>query len=484
MSVDKKTALQFQTKLRTGITNRTRRYDTGYGPVPDLVLTPLAGVLEDQNNSQLRPVSLRLSLSNPDEFSEEDLDEQAFNEGLIRPAGSQATATLTFSRATPFGAGESGIVQRGFPVGTSADEATGQGVTFITTEAKDKTSAVAVLDPDTNQTVYQLRVAAIALINGDTGKVGPDRVNRPLRPLVGYDSVTNEAAAQEGRNRYSNADLIELMLLAVSSRQLAVAGGSEFHIRDNFDSVEDVLEVYGSNPLLTRAATDAGAVDAFVLGENLVSVTETVTFLGLGQKLALSTPPVVRVDSVTRVSDSEVFEEDSDYALSLDTSGVSGSTRAVDGIKFLATAAATPSLAAGDQIEITYVYNQLIRDLQADETDPEVKVQGRDLLYRMGETVEIFLSATLTAKSGFVFSTIQTLVQTVVIDYINALGLGAKIEASDIQGQVRLLSGVDNFVITKMVREATDTGTTDFTLDGNEAPELLTTNLVISNGGS
>lgn len=478
MPIDRISSAQFNDKLRSALLSRTTSYDTAFGPIPDVVLTPVATVLEDQNNNRLRRVSLLLSLMNSTEFTEADLDATVFNEDILRPLGSFASVLLTFTRRRPFASTESGLIPRGFPIGTSTDEATGQAVTFVTTETKDKTFAVAVLDTTTNQTVYQLQISAICLVIGSAGKVGPDRVNRPLRPLVGWDSVTNSEGAQEGRDLYTNDELIELYLLAVSSRQLSVPTGSEFHIRDTFPSVQDVHEVFGTDPLLTRAATDAGAVDAFVVGDDIQTRTDQVTFLGIGQRLVVTTPPVVRVDTISRVGDGHIFVEGTDYVVSLDTTGVSGSVRAKDGIVFLPTASPQPTV--GDLMNITYAYNQLIRDIQADTNDPEVMVNGRDELIRLGTRVDIFLVAGLTTLSGFVFSDIQLAAQTAITSYINTLGLGKPVDFFQIDSVVGKISGVDNFVITRLTRNALGSGAADVAIAGNEYAQIDVVNLTIS----
>lgn len=480
MPVDRRTSDQFQGDLRTALLGRTTKFDTAYGPVKDVVIQPLSSVLEDQNNNRLRPVSLLISLQNENEFSEDDLDGLVFNEDITRPEGSNASVILTFSRTRAFTSGESGLVPRGLPIGTDSDESTGQSVTFVTTETKDKASALAVLDTTTNRIVYQLRVPAICLITGAAGKVGPNRVNRPLRPMLGWESVTNEESAQEGRDRYSQSELIELYLLAVNSRQLSVPTGTEFYVRDNFPGVQDIHTVFGTDPLLTRAATDAGAVDAFVIGDDLFSTTDQLPFLGIGQKIVLSTPPVVRVDTVKRVSDNHVYLEGTDYRVTLDTTGKSGSTRALDGIRFLSTVDPAFAPANGAVISISYAYNQLVRDLQADSTDPEVRVLGRDLLFRLGTPVDIFLSAQLKALSGFVFSDIHDAVTNVILAFIGTLGLGDPVEAFDIENVVGGISGVDNFILTRLTRSSTAEEVADVLMNGNEKALLSTTNFLLS----
>ena len=480
MTVERKSAQEFQAEIRQGILDSTSEHETAFGPLADVVTVPMAGVLEEFNNYRLRPVSLLASLDNADEISEDDLNAIAFNEEIIRPDGSYATAALTLQRDTQFSAESSGLVSRGTPIGTAVDQSSGQVVTFVTTESVDKTTAVAVIDTDLDQTVYRTTVGAVCLVAGPQGKVGTRRISRPLRSLNGWDRVFNELPAQLGHDRMTNEELVELTRLAVSSRQLGTATGSEFSTRDNFVGVEDIREVFGTDPLLTRASTDAGAVDVYIKGQNLVSKTDQVTYLGVGQKYIVTTPPVVSISTVTRVSTGVIYLEGVDYEVSLDTSGVASSTRARDGIRFLPTATSTlPS--NGDAVAITYQYNQLIRDLQANESDREVQVRGQDKLHRMGTEVVLYVSAVLTVRSGFTFNRIRTLVIQALIDAVEELGLARDdVEASDIQKTVRRLSGVDNFVITKLARTASSTGTADIVLARNEYPTLTTDNIAIS----
>lgn len=478
MPIDRITSSQFATNIRNALLRRTRRYDTAYGPIPDVVISPVSSVLEDQNNNRLRRVSLLLSLQNPEEFEEDDLDQLVFNEGIIRPEGSQATTTLTFRRSTPFSVSESGQIPRGTPVATAVDEASGQPITFITTEARSKANALAVLDPDTNLTVYEVNVPAVALVTGSDARVGPGQVTRPLRPLAHYDSVTNKQATQGGLDRYSNEELIELYLLAIASRQLSVPESAEFHARQQIPAAEDIHEVFGTDPLLERAATDAGAVDAYVVGDELVSTTENIVFLGTGQKMIVGLPPVVSIDSVVRTVGGDVFAEGDDYEVALDTSGVSGSVRAKDGIRFISGAA--PALTIGEFVTVTYTYNNLIRRLQNYNEDREVKSSGSDKLYRLSERVDIFLAANLTVYANFTVEDIQDAVETAITDYINALKGGDNVEASDLQQVVRRLSGVDNFVVTRLTRDPTGIEAADVVINGNEHARIDEANLIIT----
>jgi uncharacterized phage protein gp47/JayE len=475
--IPKITATQFESNIRNGITSRTTTHDTAVGPIPEVVIKPAAQVFERQND-RIRTVSLIISLSDEVVFSDEfeaDLDAYVFNEGLLRALGSRATAIAVFSRAAAPTADI--VVQRGFPIGTEPDEATGRTITFITSESRTLSFATASGFFNIQSQRYELSVPVIAIVEGSVGRVGASRINRPLRPLVGFDSVTNPAAAVGGRDRESNADLIERYLLAIQGRQLGTPFGIERFARDEFPDVEDLLAVFGDNVLLTRDSEDAGAVDAYIVGDQALDITDNVEFFGIGVLLPLSTPPLISVSAVS--SGASTYIKDQDYEEVFDETGNAGSVRAVDGIQFLA-GGPTALPAAGDVVTSTYTQNQLIRNLQTRFEQDDAFVFGRDLLFKLGVLVNVVIDADLTVETGFNASGIQASVETVVQDFINALELGEDVERSDIQGVVRQISGVDNFVFTRITRSTVASGVADIPIGDNEYARIAVADLTIT----
>lgn len=475
MPIDRITAAQFESQLRTAITDRTNTHDTAYGPVKDIVIAAPAQVFESQND-RIRQVSLLLSLVNSDEFTDDDLDDFVFNEGLVRIEGSRATGVLVFSMATA--PTIDAVVPRGFPVASQPDATSGSAITFVATEARTLPSATASSYFNLLTGRYELEVPVEALVEGSTGLIGAGRITRPLQPLGLFSAVTNTAATQGGRDRETNEELIERYLLAILGRELATSTGVERYARDNFPDVEDVLTVYGGNELLTRAAEEAGAVDAYIIGGAAAAQTDNLTFLGVGQLHALSIAPLVQVNTVTRASPAATYVEGTDYEVVFDDSGNEGSQRATDGIRFLVTSPTPPT--PGQTITITYTYNNLIRSLQAGFELDDTFVHGRDLLFKQAEQVDIILEASLRVTAGFNTSAVQTLVETAVLDFINALELGDDVELSDLQGVVRRITGVDNFIITRLVDDDTESGTVDLPIADYQYARLDALNLTIT----
>lgn len=475
MPVEKITAAQFRDQLRAGITSRTESHDVGFGPIRDIVIDPVAAVLEQQND-RVRAVSLLISLQDPANLSDVDVDGIVFNEGLRRSLGARAVTTLTFSTPTVDPTGPDLVVQRGFPVATTPDTNTGETVTFTTTEARTLSAAQRASFFNIVTQRYELQVPARATAQGAVGRVGRGRVRRPLRPLVGFDAVTNLAASEGGLDRETNAELVNRYLLAILGRDLTTPAGVEFFTRNNFPEVEDVLVVFGDDPLLTRAGDDAGAVDAYIVGDQLVARTENLEFLGLGQLLQVSFPPLAIVTQVS--SGATTYAEGVDYEVVRDTGGNRGSTRAVEGVRFLASSASPPAL--GDTVTVNYTQNNLIRTLQVTSTQRTNETLGRDLLYKEGVRVDIILEAQLRVAAGFSTVTVPNAVSTAIQSFINNLGLGADVENSDLQGEVRRISGVDNFIITRLSRNPAVIDTADIVIGGNEFARISTADLVLT----
>lgn len=476
MPIEKVSAAQYADQLSAGINDRAPDIDTAFGPVPDACIYPQADVLEAQND-RARKLSLLLALSNADEFTgfEADLEGIASNEGMTRSSGAPSSAVETFWRtAAPT---VDAVVQRGFPLGTQTDESTGTTVTYVTSEAATLPVASAASYFNLVTQRYELNVPVISVVSGSATRVGANRIVRPLRPLGAFTGVTNLSASAGGRDRETNAELIDRYLLGVVGRQLGAPAGIDRLARALYPDAQSMNTVYGTDPLLVRGASDGGAVDVWVKGDALLQTSENIDYLGLGQLLQVSMPPLVSVVSVQ--SGVNTYIEDVDYELVEDTSGVGRSTREAAGIRFLATAT-TPLPSVGDPVTVTYVYNNLIRALQSAFEDAEVLELGRDLLFRRGVDAPIIHTAQLRVSSGFTTTTIQQAVIDAVYDYINGLTLGADLEASDIQGVVRALTGVDNYIITRNTRSTVLTGVGDVLIDGNEYTSITSANLGIT----
>ena len=74
MPISRKTAAELAVDITNAIQGRNSDYDTRIGPVPDLVINPMAAVLELQHE-RIRSVQQLLSLEDDGSFTSQDVDE-------------------------------------------------------------------------------------------------------------------------------------------------------------------------------------------------------------------------------------------------------------------------------------------------------------------------------------------------------------------------------------------------------------------------
>lgn len=467
MPVPKITADQFSTSLNTSIQDRNRSHDTEIGPIPDIVVEPISFVLENQNN-RIRDVSRLVLLDSVGEFADEDVNNFVFNEFILRNRGGKSSVTLIFSRATIPQTDQT--VQQNFPVATDPDESTGETVVFVTTESKtlQAASAASFFNIETGR--YELEVTARATVTGKIGEVGPGRINRPLRPLAGFDIVENRNRSSSVTGRETNTELLERYRISIIATQIATRSGIRSYIKRNFPDAGDILVVNSGDPLITRAGTDSGAVDIFITGSQTVTRQDSAEFVGVNQLIVLENQPATEIVNISG------FTLNTDYEFVKDTSGVSDSVRAQDAIRFL-PGGSSPTI--GNTINIEYLQNTLISDIQSSLEDADSDAGGQDPLARLGTQVDTTLSAQLIVLPGFSFTSIRSSVIDTIVEFINSFGLDDDVERSDIQSVVRQISSVDNFIFNILDRVG-GTGNSDIIIDKNEFARIESGNITIT----
>lgn len=469
MPIQRKTSADYANDLANSITSRNTEYDTQVGPIPDLVINPLAGVLELQNE-RTRAVQSLLSLINNGSWQDADLNNFVYNELMLRSSGSRATTTLVFARSTPPTVDTT--VKTNFPVSTLADEQTATSFTFITLADATMVAANApsYFNPSTQK--YELHVPAMSIASNSLTNVGPNRIIKPLRPLSGFETVTNPDAAINGADTESNTQLIERYFLSLMGSSPAVVRGITKTLRALYSNVLDSNIVYGNNVLNTRAAADAGATDVYFIGSIPSAKTENFTFPGANQVIPFTYQPVINITNISG------YVQGTDYILVRDTSGYAGSVRGSDGVKWLTTATTTP--AVGAVITVSYTYNVLNTTLQNEFTAEQNQVIARDILYKSATQVDTTLSANIKILAGYNQTTILGLISTAILNLFSNYKLGMNVEGSDIQAVVRSFTSVDNFVITNLSRVGAAVSITDMVIGANEFARMAPTDLILT----
>lgn len=466
--INRITSDEYARQIKDAINSRNNSYDTEIGPIPDLVIYPMARVFELQNE-RIRAVQQLLSLVNDGSFTNSDLDDFIYNEQLVRLSGTKSQVTLIFSRATIPSVDIT--VKANFPVSTLADETTGQAYTFMTLVDTTLVAANAASYFNDITQRYELNVAAESLIDMSATMVGANRIVRPLRPLMNFDSVTNSAASTGGSNPETNDSAIDRYFLSLMGTSPAVVSGIKKILRDLYTSVLDSNVVFGNNPLNIRSATDGGAVDVYIIGEAPITVIETIVFPGVNQVIPLTNQPIMSIGSAGS------YVQGTDFELVIDTSGNKGSVRAADGIKWLPTCVTPP--AVGSPVDVTYTYNALLTVLQNAFLADDKNIPSRDMLYKIGDKVNITLSANIKIRPGYTATSVINAVGQAILALVNGYKLNDPVEASDIQAVARSFTSVDNFIITNLSRVGS-TGTVDIPISANEYARLASSALFLS----
>lgn len=468
-------ANDFAEALAKAIQDRNDTHDVDVGPIPDIVINPLAGILAQQEG-RIDRIKQLLLLQAAGTFSMADLEEFVANERIFRLPGSPSSVMVTFYK---HGRPNSPCtVRANHPVGTMADEETGRSITFVTSAAVTlpaEPQASAFWNPVTRR--YEVSVMATSTEVGEITKVGPNRITRSIRPLTGFDGVTNTQRAWGGRGQETAVELVARYLVSLMGTVPATVSGIAKTILTEHRDVLDHLVVFGGDPQLTRASSDAGAVDVHILGNVDAVVREQGIYLGVGQKIYLKSSPLNEIVSVTNGDGSETYLSDTDFYQGTDAPGLAGSVRARDFIVFRHDAIVKPNV--GDPVQITYTRNALIPALQTAWRDRAKEVPGRDLLFRAARQVNIVFSADLYVESGFNPVSVQNLVTRRLIDYLNGLKLGQPVEASDLHREARRITGVDNLIITALHVDG-GAGTADIPIAASEYARVADVDFTLS----
>ena len=475
MSVPKISSSAFETQLKQAINSRDTTVDTDIGPVKDWVVSPVARVFEGQNE-RIRQLYQLLALQRPNELDPSDIDAFVFNEQVIRSPGSPGFVDLVFYRKTLPSANLP--IPANFPVATDPDPTTGAQVVYVTLTSLQLLVATAGAYFNGVTGRYELRIPAKSLIIGDTAGVTKNRLVRPLRPLPGFDGVVNDQDSNSSNPAETNVDVANRYFLRIRGTEIGTPAGIARNVLQTFGTVEDIKVIFGNDPALTRADVDAGAVDAYIVGQTPLSITETIPFPGRLNLMVLGNQPLV---AVSAVSSGPTFTAGLDYDVVPDTGIYSGSTRGKDGIRFRATGGAP---AIGDPVNITYTYDTLIVALQAFFNTVEFFETGRDLLFRRGLLVQAAIQGVLTVSAGDPNTVLAVVTQT-ILDYINGstvqkgLELGNSLEEFNIDAQLSRIPGVGNFTYNLLARLGS-TGVQDITAAELEYIRLDPANLSIS----
>ena len=438
MSVNKITSPEFASRLSTGINNRNDQIDTNIGPVKDIFIDPFSDVLENQND-RIVYLNRLLSLANATSLVPDDVDSILSNEAMVRWDGSRSVVTLTFSRTNVPTVDIT--VPVNFPVSSIQDPATGNLVTFRTIETQTMFSASSGAYYNVDTELYELNVVAASVVTGVTSQIGAYTITNFLRPLTGFENVTNKLPTTSGRGVETNAEAATRYFLHIAGSQISTPAGLKRFILDNMSTVTDAYIVYGNDTYLTRDQDDAGAVDVWFKGSTPATRTYVTYYRGTALTQSVDFQPLIAVTSVSSTATGLTYTEGTDYDVVTGVGEYAYSSYGSDGIIWI-PGGAHPAL--DDDVIITYTYNSLANIIAAFFNQADFYAMGSDLLFRWAQPTNIAIEANLKVSSGSP-AQVQALVREAVFTYINALKLNDNLEEFDIDSVVSKIYGVDNW---------------------------------------
>ena len=472
MPVNRVTASQFADQIAAGVNDRDKSLDTRVGPIRDLFIDPFSYVLENQNDRIVYLNDL-MSMQNAANLVPDDLDSVVYNENMVRWAGSRAVTTVIFARISKPTADIT--IPVNFPLSSKVNPQTGTSILFRTIETKTMYSSSPSQYYNPNTSRYEIEVAVASIVQGITATVGSYTITELRRPLSGIDEVYNVSSTTSGRPLETNQELADRNLLHVEGSQLGSPAGFKRFLLDNISTVTDAYVVYGNSTYLTREDTDAGAVDVWFMGDASATRTYTTTYPGTYILQSVDFQPIMSITSVSSITAGATYFEGTDYEVATGEGEYCYSNIGIDGIRWI-PGGAHPAI--GQDVIIAYTYNSLNNIIDSFFRQEEYYSMGSDVLFRWAQATDIVIEANIKVRSGSP-ATVQTLVKTAVLTYINGLKLGQNVEEFDIDSVVSKIFGVDNWTYTTLAIKGS-TGVGDITISPASYARLAVADFVIN----
>jgi len=438
---------EWVTYLNNLILGVDRSLDVSFGPLKNIFVDPSANGLSILD-FELDRVKKILNIDNNDLMTDDEFEAILGNYLVEQLSGIKATGVVYFQTSN---LNFDVTIPRGFPISTNPRF--GNRVIFTTTESKTMfvASAPSFFNPSEN--VYEVAVNVEATIAGDIGNVPEESITVMLRGITGIDRVINKNEFNTGSGEETrNESVRRLKGFLKSNGILMLRKGLLF---DALRLVEDASVIGAGDEGFTRDSENSGAVDLFVIAEELTEVTDyfRVGYHYLedpsnGVTWIFENQPVNEIVEV--IIDGN--DETSLFTLQKDDGVYSDSIRAKDALFTSTPASLDPYF--GKNASVKYKYNSKVGSVNSIYNNFDRRVWGRDLLVREATSVKAVITATITILSGFDKPTIASTAKTKIIDYVNALNIGDPLEIADITFIVRGIPGVDNVVYSDFRKES------------------------------
>lgn len=310
--------------------------------------------------------------------------------------------------------------------------ATSPAINFVTTQTVtlnvNNLSQYQFVDTDGN-TKWKITVSIIAVSAGANGDVGAFTITQLNQPIAGITSIRNPISTFGGSNVETDQHYASRLQQKLSGNNVGTVNGITSLLSTN-TFVDGLDVVTPPNPILTRNQF-GGSVDVYVLGQQLVTTTESDVFNSASGFIKLINVPIVDVSTITGTVSGNpyTFTLGTDVLFNLDTGLYSGSSLENDTLTFPLSGVQPDN---GSLVNTSLTYNQLIPNLQSILKNPNNQIVAADILVREAITILINVFAQITITAGQTSSTVLAAVSTNISTYLEGLGLGQNVEAAEI----------------------------------------------------
>lgn len=471
-----KTENDLRTELIQAIQDRLPNLDLTQGtPECDLfVEAPIAGSLLDIWNKIVYTAKLFAPHVYSDDIETVDLQTYISNYGISQNAATYAEGIVTFYANTQ--PTQDIIIPDGTIIRTKATvpiEFSVEGTHYM------YLSIVASYYNALTKR-WEINCNVKAVNSGTESNVGTATIVDVTNSILGITGISNSAPVTGGEPAESITSALDRVVDTFRGRSLGPTQGLINFIKQYVTAVN----VVGANdPEMLRDGGVGGAVDFYVIGEDLTDGTDTFTVTSTGLSLSLTVPYTATsitfvnqpVHEITSLTINSIIIQPAYYQLTADTGILAKSTQGFDMLTITSAGTSTGlSFKVNDSIEVRYIYNILLHTVEDELNSTANHYVNRDYLLREMTPVTVAVYMKFKELAGQDFSTIATTVETNISSFINSINNGGSVELADIIGVAKALVAVDNIDITVVSITPTGgghlTAQGDILLDKNEYP--------------
>lgn len=384
--------------------------------------------------------------------------------GITELEGSSATTRETFWTASR--PGDDITIERGTVVGTND-----ASLVFVVVERVTMLAANAAAYLNASRRRYEITARVQAVASGANYNLPAFRINRLITPIDGIDGVENREEATGGSEQQGIAEYLSRIQLKFLGLNGETGGALRSQVfEQDPTNIKNVVLVYPKDRKIFRRDTGRPAVDCYVVGGVLDSVTEQYVAVGSEQSVTLLQGPVsavssVLIDGVPAAGFSLLSDDDPNR---------SGSARAQDAVLL------TTPLVAGQVVLTTYSPHKTIRDVQ-EMFDSREHSFGTDLLARLPIDVPITVQIDCTVLPSFDVSRVSDQVNTVVAEYCEPTFITTSLTPENLVNRITSnVSGVASVTVNRFTSTSGGALPVEtITFEKNEIPTLDQTTLVI-----